>query len=601
MINDRPPPNAPPKAWSDAFLTKVNIRVPVVMSQMDFAPPVQAGTLQVTATITLNGPAPVGGTTILLTNTRPDVATMPDSVFVAEGATNVSWTIDTAAVDENVAVSVTATAEQSTLTKGFDVVPYLASLSVSNLNVVGGNSITGRVTLFTNPPPGGAEVIIESGDPDIVIVPDTVTVPDGQVSATFQIDTTAVGAAVAVPITARYLGTGRTQVINVLPAGVQQMLFIPSRVTGGEIGRARVILNGTVPVDTNLAITRISGAANVSFPAVVTVPAGQNSIEFDVQTGFVTSSTFVRLRATGPGGFTEGSLGIEATQLKSVVLTPTSLIGGGIISGRVNLTRATAASGLRITLTNSNPAAGTLDKTTVVVPPGSTISEPFTIQTFSVTQTQQLTITASKPGYSSKSATATVLEPTLGMNLIISPASVTGGSPVTGILSIAAAVPDDLVFTISSNNAAAIVPATVTIPAGETEVQFNIDTVLVATDRNVTITARRGTQSATAQLQVLSPNVSSLTLTPTTVRPNQTSTAFLQLDWVAPSGGIKVNISASIPSLVVIPTSITVPAGRSTATFTVRANAVSRPIAVEIICQIPGKTRRVSAFLFINP
>jgi hypothetical protein len=341
--------------------------------------------------------------------------------------------------------------------------------------------------------------------------------------------------------------------------------------------------------------------SNVSFPATVVVPAGSNSVTFDVQTGFVTNNGVVRLRATGPGGFIEGSLGIDATQISSVIITPNDVIGGAVCTGRVNLTRPAAPSGLTVTLTNSNTVAGTLSSTTVIVPPGSTTSDAFTIQTNSVTATQTMTITASKTGYASKSATVTVREPGLGMLLTVSPPSITGGFSATGTISISAARPDDITFTLTSNNVSARVPPTVTIPAGALSASFNIDTIQVATDQTVTLTARRGTQSASAQLIVLAPGLVSLVLTPNTVHPGDTSQGMIRIDQIAPAGGLKVNISASLPSLVQIPASVTISPGRTTAVFNIRANAVSRPIAVEIICQIPGRTRRVSAFLYINP
>lgn len=601
MINDRPAPNIPPKAWSDAFLAKLHIRVPIVMDTLVIDPREVAGTQSATGTITLSGPASPGGAIIHLETSHPEIVTIPSTVFIPEGDTQITFQCDTVAVLETFITKVTASFEARTLEAALVVAPYLSALTVSNINVFGGNAITGRVTLFQAAPAGGAEVSLYSGNPLVVTMPDTVTVPEGQTTAIFDIQTMGVTQLTQVQLTAQYLGMARSQVINVLPAAFQQFLFNPTRVTGGEPSRARVVLQGAVPADTVLNITRVSGFTNVTFPAQVTVPAGSNFVEFDVQTGFVPNNGVVRLRATGPGGFIEGSLGIDHTQLLSVVLTPTDVIGGAVVSGRVNLTRPAAPSGLNVVLTNSNPTAGTIDRATVFVPPGATTSETFFIQTNSVSQTQAMTVTASKPGYISRQATLLVREPTLGLQLIITPPSVTGGYDATGTLSIQAARPDDIEFALSASSGVVGIPTSVTIPAGATQVSFPITTTLVSSDITVTITATRGSQSAVAQLQVLAPGLFSLTLTPNTVRPNQTSQALILLDQIAPSGGIRVNISSSIPSLVQHPAFIIIPSGRNFGSFNVTAKAVSRPIAVEIICQIPGSNRRVSAFLFINP
>lgn len=601
MINDRPPPNAPPKAWRDAFLIKLHIRVPIVMETFVFTPREVAGTQSSTGTITLSGPASPGGATVSLRTTHPEIVSIPEEVFIPEGDTQVTFTAETTAVLETFTTTVTASFEARILNAPLIVAPYLSALTVSNINVVGGNSITGRVTLFQEAPAGGAEVALFSGEPSIVQMPDTVLVPEGATTAIFNIQTQGVPILTQVQLTALYLGMARSQVINVLPAGFNQLQFNPTRVTGGETARARVVLSGAVPVNTTLTITRISGPLNVTFPPTVVVPAGQNFVEFDVGTGFVPASTTLRLQAAGAGGNIQGSLGIDHTQLLSVVLIPNDVIGGAIVSGRVNLTRPAAPSGMNVVLTNSNPVAGTIDRATVFVPPGSTTSQTFFIQTNTVEETQTMTVTASKPGYISRQAVLLVREPTLGLQLSITPPAVTGGFDSMGVVSINAPRPDDITFDITSSNPNAQVPAEVTIFAGATEATFPITTTLVATDQTAMITVRRGTQSASAPLQILAPGLASLTLTPNVVNPGQTSNAFLTLDQVAPIGGLRVLISSSIPSLVQHPASITIPGGRSFGGFTVKANAVSRPIAVEIICQIQGTTRRVSAFLFINP
>ncbi|HRF59603.1 MAG TPA: SBBP repeat-containing protein [Fimbriimonadaceae bacterium] len=603
MINDRPPPFFdPPKAWADAFLVKLHIRVPIVMESLTFVPRDVAGSQSSTGTIVLSGPASAGGALIHLKSSDPDVSQVPDTVLIPEGDTTVTFEATTNPVLETITTVIEATFEARKLQAPLVVAPYLSALTVSNINVIGGNSITGRVTLFQEAPAGGAEVALFSGDPNIVVMPESVTVPEGTRTAIFDIQTRGVAVLTQVQLTAMYLGMARSQIINVLPAQFRNFTFTPVRVTGGEKSRARITMSGAVPTSTVLQIVRVAGFTNVTFPSTVTIPANASFVEFDVQTGFVPASGTVRLRAIGPGGTIDGTLGIDTNQITGVIINPTSVIGGGTAVGRVNLSRPAAASGMVINLANNNPVAGALDRTTVLVPPGATTSEEFNIQTFSVTQTQTMVITASKPGYASRTGSLLVIEPTLGLQISLSPGTVVGGFGGIGIVEIVGPRVDDLIINLTSSNTTACqVPASVTIPAGQTEATFDFTTNIVKNDTSVTITARRGNQSASTTLLVTAPALASLTISPNSVRSNGTATGFLTLDQIAPAGGLTVRISANLPALVQIPSSINISGGRMTASFPIKANAVSRPIAVEIICQIQGRTQRVSAFLYINP
>jgi hypothetical protein len=80
----------------------------------------------------------------------------------------------------------------------------LATIKLSTASVVGGNPVTGTVTLTAAAPANGAPVTLSGSDP--VSVPPTVTVPAGESSATFTVATRAVGGSISVTITAAYGG-----------------------------------------------------------------------------------------------------------------------------------------------------------------------------------------------------------------------------------------------------------------------------------------------------------------------------------------------------------------------------------------------------------
>ena len=68
---------------------------------------------------------------------------------------------------------------------------------------------------------------------------------------------------------------------------------------------------------------------------------------------------------------------------------------------------------------------------------------------------------------------------------------------------------------------------------------------------------------------------------------NQTTLATVQLGRAAPAGGLTVTIRAS-NGAVKVPTSIRIPAGRRSATFTVKANRVTRTTASVITVRVRG-------------
>jgi hypothetical protein len=95
-------------------------------------------------------------------------------------------------------------------------------------------------------------------------------------------------------------------------------------------------------------------------------------------------------------------------------------------------------------------------------------------------------------------------------SLALSSTSVTGGSSVTGTVTLSAPAPSGGVqIALSSNNPNVQVPASATIALGQTGATFTIRTTAVTSTQTATITAKLGTASQTAVVTV-SPANSSL-------------------------------------------------------------------------------------------
>ncbi len=82
--------------------------------------------------------------------------------------------------------------------------PPLQTPTFNPASIRGGTSAAGTVSLAGPAPAGGAVVSLLNGNPSVAAVPATVTIPQGQASATFTVTTTPVAATTYVSINANY-------------------------------------------------------------------------------------------------------------------------------------------------------------------------------------------------------------------------------------------------------------------------------------------------------------------------------------------------------------------------------------------------------------
>ena len=190
----------------------------------------------------------------------------------------------------------------------------------------------------------------------------------------------------------------------------------------------------------------------------------------------------------------------------------------------------------------------------------------------------------------------------------LNPASVVGGSQSsTGTVTLSTAAPTGgAQITLSSSNpTVASAPASVTIAAGATTASFTVTTSAVAASTVVTISATYGGTTKSASLTVTpapppSPTLSSFTLNPTSVVGGvQSSTGTVTLTGPAPAGGAQVALSSSNAAVAQVPSSVTVAAGASSASFTVSTSVVTASTTVNISATYNGVSR--SASLTVTP
>jgi uncharacterized repeat protein (TIGR03803 family) len=483
--------------------------------------------------------------------------------------------------------------------------PTLSSLTFDPTTIVNGGTSTGTVTLSGEAPSGGSVVNLSSNS-SFIIVPGSVTVPAGATSATFEVTTNGfVLSDTAVTITAT-LGSSTVQASLTETTGVavKSISLKPSSVTGGTSTTATITLTAAAPSGGNQVLVEFCANCNpadpnppVQLPVTVTVPAGQTSLSFSIGTLCTSTSEVVPIFAESGGASVSTNLTVKpgsscVPNIASVDLVST-VTGGNSLTGTVVLT-ANAPSGGAVVTLSSNGGSATVPSS-VTVAAGNT-SASFTVTTTSVTTTTTAVITGTLGSSSAQaSLTITPASAVSVSQLILNPIDVTGGSTSTGTVSLSAgAPPGGSVVTLSSSSVSASLPSSVTVAAGNTSASFTITTTSVTTTTTAVITGTLGSGSAQASLTILpaaSVSLSSLTLNPTSVSGGSSSTGTVTLSGNAPSGGAVVMLTSRNTSVATVPSSVTVAAGSTSATFTVSTQKVSQNTNVTISGTYAGATQ----------
>lgn len=141
------------------------------------------------------------------------------------------------------------------------------------------------------------------------------------------------------------------------------------------------------------------------------------------------------------------------------------------------------------------------------------------------------------------------------------------------------APPGGVAVLLSSSNPALTIPSQVLVPAGQTEAVFSATASASAPSGPAVITAQFGSTVLTSRLDLLAPVLlSSLSCSPNPVLAGAASNCTVTLSSPAPSPGITIALAASGP--ITIPASVTVPAGLTSAGFSVTTAATPATVTI---------------------
>jgi hypothetical protein len=175
------------------------------------------------------------------------------------------------------------------------------------------------------------------------------------------------------------------------------------------------------------------------------------------------------------------------------------------------------------------------------------------------------------------------------LSMSLSQSRIPGGIGVVGTVTLdkAAGVGGTVVNLASSLPGVAVVDATVTVPEGATTATFDIDAIAVGVDTSVSITSTCDDTTQSALLTVFAPTPVMFNWSAAPVDGGTTVTGTLIISGPAPTGGTTVALASSSLSALVA-SSVTIPAGAMTATFTVTTNVVSNDTSAVISATVYG-------------
>ncbi len=625
MEND----NVPNLPFWDSFLIKIKVRPAPLLQTVTVNPASVAGTEESQMSIALTGPASPGGAVIRISSNNENVAkvvdgsgVLLDQVVVPEGQSTAGpLRIVTSDVVTQFVVTFTVELEGDTKTANITVAPWLTNMILSPNSVVGGNRVTGRVTLF-RPAPAGMVVSISSSDVTKAYAVDAAgtrinnfTVPTGNTTATFDILTRGVDAPANVTILAKIttpnLQVTRSQTLRVLPASLRSLTFNQARVNGGETSVGTVLLDGEAgptPIKVDLSLgTTGNPPVNITLPnpPYVYVVKDANDVEkgktakFTVTAGVPTANAFRNVVAkrnnTNPVQTVQGTLFVDVNDIQSITLDSNSVVGGQQVRGHVTLTTPAAPSGFRVKIKTSDAVYapfGTRSEIDMVIPAGAIRSPDFLITTKLTNTGHTAIISANKVGYAIKQTTL-IIRP-IALTFTRSPIYVVGGSQnVIGTLTLNENAPTFgvPVSLTSSDTSALTVPAKVNIPEGSKTATFTAVSKSVLTPKSVTMTATIDTIPnqivKTAQVTV-NPLTISLVINPNQVTGGLPTSGTVTVSAPAGPTGIAIALSSSNPAVATVPATVTIPNASPSAAFNINTLQVGADTSVTITARTPA-------------
>ncbi len=551
-----------------------------------------------TATITRNNINISQALTVTLANSDPSEASVPTSVTIFAGQASRVFSINAwhdALLDGTQTLTLTASAigyigsSDTIEVTDYELLPVDISLPLLYENQGTRSATVSRTNSDKSDP---LMVMLTSSDTTEATVPDTVTIPAGETSTTFDIsavDDDLLDGSQLVTISASALGYfAGTDTIE-----VRDHEWLTVQIDSAAISERNGLTTATISrsntdIDQPLTVNLWSSdTSEATVPSTVTIPAGQTSTPFDIEAvddNSLDGTKTVLVRADSDG-YVGGSdfVGVTDYEPLTVQIDPAEITeNGGTASGTVSRNNeGDLSQPLTVTLTTS-------DTTEATVVPTVTIAANERSATFVITAiddalldgTKTVTVTSSASGYASGNALLGVTDHgTLTITITADAIRENGGSTTATVTrSNTADLSQSLVVSLASSDTTEVnVPSNISINAGSDSATFSItgvDDKTLDGPQTVTITSTAiGFLGASDTLDVEDHETLTLEFDAASINENggATSTTVTRSNTDDLSEPLVVFLSSSDMTEAIVPASVTIPAGQTTTTFTVTA------------------------------
>lgn len=546
--------------------------------------------------VVLREPAGPGGVTVKLQSSQPSIARVPETVLVRQGATTAPFSLGTFGVEQATRVMLTASSADGESGAAILLTPAgVQSVNLGAESVTASSELSNNTVFYNGVAgPDGVVVTLSSSHPELVQVPEKITVrPGTSYSEQFSLTTKFTSEPVTATITATTENSSSTSEITLIPPVFR--LSILDQISGEALIKGSSVML-PMPAPAGGAVVELQNPRPdlLDLPATVTVPEGAISTEFEFRTKVVDAQANLVIAARWAGRNATASVLIGPLKPYSLTL-PATAPGGSVVSMTVMM-GSLAESDIQVHLSASEGAPVTLPASVLI--PAQTWYVRVPVETRSVAAPTQVRITATYRGHS-VFGELTLTPPQLG-SVKVSPASVLPGRTVTATVALNGAAPEGgLTVSLSSSSGALTPPASLTIPAGASSATIDMIAGQVSSSTVVRLTAAFGGTTRSADVTVTPLEASRFIITATVAGGSTGANGTRVFLNAAAPEPTQVRLASSNPAVASVPAEVTVPAGKDVASFDITTYAVREPVVVRITATVNSVT--IAADLRVTP
>ena len=370
----------------------------------------------------------------------------------------------------------------------------------------------------------------------------------------------------------------------------RSLILIPVKALyGGEATTGTVLLDSIATADTKIAVA--SDSPLVTHPSSVIVPKGADSANFSIVTSATTQDTEVRFTTTPVSKLAYTPLWVVIPRTLTKLTVPASLRTQGV--GTVTLNAPALEAGIVVKLKSDNALLTVPSSVTV---PSEKDSVTFPMSVGTVTVATSVKVTAE---YNGVKITKSVKLLPYALTKLAVPAALIFGTQGVGSVTLDAPAPEaGIVVKLTSDNPLLTVPSSVTVPSSENSVTFEMSAGTVTKATVVKVTAEYNGVKITKSVKILPFGLDTFTLSTKNRTGGKSVRGTVTAKGAVPAGGLVVTLTSD-KAEAVVPASVTIPVGKTSATFIITTTTVSATVTVKL--DASNGTVQLSQLLRLKP